>query len=100
MLENKDDRTKWTFLTNHTHVLLLIAQDSNLVLREVGLLIGITERAVQRIVADLEEEGFISREKVGRQNRYKLNLNKPLRHPIEKHCTIGGLLQFIMKSQN
>jgi predicted DNA-binding transcriptional regulator len=89
--------SKWTFLTNHAHVLILLAQDSSMVLREVAIRIGITERAVQRIIADLEEGGFIEREKVGRQNQYRISAKQPLRHPIESHRTIGDLLQMITK---
>src|ERR1700730_8293231 len=57
---------QWTFLTNHGHVLVLLSRNPSLVLREVALRVGITERAVQRIIADLESSGFIEREKVGR----------------------------------
>lgn len=89
--------SKWTFLTNHAHVLILLAQDSSMVLREVAVRIGITERAVQRIIADLEEGGFIEREKVGRQNQYHISVKQPLRHPIESHRTIGDLLHMITK---
>ena len=96
--EAKNLKAKWTFLTNHTHVLLIITQEPELVLREVALKVGITERAVQRIVAELEEEGFVMREREGRRNKYKLNLNKPLRHPIEKHCSIGKLIEFIISN--
>ena len=66
-----------------------------MVLREVAARIGITERAVQRIVADLEEDGFIDREKVGRKNHYRITVTQPLRHPIESHCTIGDLISLI-----
>jgi DNA-binding transcriptional ArsR family regulator len=86
---------RWTFLTNHAHVLILLSQDPSMVLREVALQIGITERAVQRIIADLEEGGFLERERVGRQNHYRILPNKPLRHPIESHRTIGDLLDLI-----
>ncbi len=85
----------WTFLTNHSHVLILLAQDQSVVLREVANRIGITERAVQRIIADLETGGFIEREKIGRQNHYKILIKKPLRHPIESHRTIGDLIELI-----
>lgn len=66
-----------------------------MVLREVALRVGITERAVQRIISDLEEGGFIEREKVGRQNRYSLQTDEFLRHPIERHRTIGDLIDLI-----
>jgi DNA-binding transcriptional ArsR family regulator len=87
---------RWTFLTNHSHVLILLSQDSSLVLRQVASRIGITERAVQRIIADLEEEGFIEREKVGRKNHYRILTDRPLRHPIESHRSIGDLIALMM----
>jgi DNA-binding Lrp family transcriptional regulator len=65
------------------------------VLREVATRVGITERAVQRIVADLEEAGILERERVGRQNHYRVQTNIPLRHPIEAHRTIGDLVGII-----
>lgn len=88
---------RWTFLTNHAHVLAVLHDDSELVLREVAVRVGITERAVQRIIQDLEEEGFIQIEKVGRQNRYQVMTDQPLRHPIESHRNIGDLLGLIAK---
>ena len=86
---------RWTFLTNHAHVLILLNREPDLVLREVASRIGITERAVQKIVHDLKEEGFLKLEKVGRQNHYKVLKSKPLRHAIEAHRKIGELLDFI-----
>lgn len=86
---------RWTFLTNHSHVLILLTRNPSMVLRDVASLVGITERAVQRIIAELEEEGFIEREKVGRQNHYRILEGKTLRHPIESHCTVGDLLHAI-----
>lgn len=85
----------WTFLTNHAHVLILLRANPTAVLREVAASVGITERAVQRIVQELEEEGFLVREKVGRQNRYTINESLPLRHPIEAHRAIGDLIRLI-----
>jgi DNA-binding transcriptional ArsR family regulator len=85
----------WTFLTNHAHVLILLSRDPSMVLRKVAAAIGITERAVQRIIADLEEGGFLEREKVGRQNHYRILVDRPLRHPIEAHRSIGDLLGLI-----
>lgn len=85
----------WTFLTNHSHVLVLLARNSSVVLREVAQQVGITERAVQRIIADLEADGFIDREKIGRQNHYQIRADQSLRHPIESHRTIGDLLALV-----
>ena len=85
----------WTFLTNHSHVLVLLARNPSLVLREVALQVGITERAVQRIIADLEAGGIIEREKIGRQNHYRIRTDQVLRHPIEAHRSIGELLALL-----
>lgn len=86
---------RWTFLTNHAHVLIALHVEPESVLREVALRVGITERAVQRIIQDLEEEGFIRREKVGRKNKYEVLTDESLRHPLESHRTIGDLLRLI-----
>lgn len=83
----------WTFFTNHAHVLVCIAQDPDLRLREVADRVGITERAAQRIVAELEESGYLSHERVGRRNHYQVELDTPLRHPIESHVAIGEILE-------
>jgi hypothetical protein len=88
----------WTFLTNHAHVLILLSRSPSMVLREVALLVGITERAVQRIIADLEHGQFIQREKVGRQNRYRILTERHLRHPVEAHRTIGELIKLIERA--
>lgn len=87
--------TGWTFLTNHAHVLLCIARDPTIKLREVATEVGITERAAQRIVADLVAAGYLSREKTGRRNQYMIHPELPLRHPIEQHREIGALLALI-----
>lgn len=86
---------RWTFLTNHAHVLAVLHSDPEKVLRKVALEVGITERAVQRIIQELEESGYIQRERVGRRNRYRVLTDKPLRHPIEAHRKIGDLLKLI-----
>ncbi len=87
----------WTFLTNHAHVLILLYSEPDLALREVAMRVGITERAVQRIVQDLEDDGYLSHEKVGRKNRYSVATALALRHPIESHRKIGDLLNLIIK---
>ncbi|HQX51993.1 MAG TPA: winged helix-turn-helix domain-containing protein [Planctomycetaceae bacterium] len=86
---------RWTFLTNHSHVLILISRNPDVVLRQVAIRVGITERAVQRIIADLEEAGILEREKVGRQNHYRIIADKPLRHSVESHRTIADLLSLM-----
>jgi DNA-binding MarR family transcriptional regulator len=89
------EATQWTFFTNHAHVMVCLARNGDRPLREVALDIGITERAVQMIVADLEESGFLIRERVGRQNRYSLILDKALRHSLEAHRSIGDVLDVL-----
>jgi predicted transcriptional regulator len=88
---------RWTFLSNHAHVLIALYNDPDLVLREVALKVGITERGVQRIVQDLEDEGFIRRERVGRKNHYQVITDQPLRHPLEAHRNIGDLLRLVSR---
>ena len=89
----------WTFLTNHAHVLVCLADDPTIRLREVAQKVGITERAVQRIVAELRDDGYISVEKSGRRNQYVIHDDKPLRHSIESHCEISGLLDLILEGR-
>jgi DNA-binding MarR family transcriptional regulator len=85
----------WTFLTNHTHVLLVIWRQPDIRLREVSAQVGITERATQRIVHELVEAGFLKIEKSGRQNRYSVTAELPLRHPLERDHTVGELLEIL-----
>jgi predicted ArsR family transcriptional regulator len=84
---------QWTFLSNHGRVLLVIADDPDVRLRDVAQSVGITERAVQMIVADLEEGGYLSRERVGRRNHYVVNADRHFRHPHEADHRIGELLE-------
>jgi len=89
------DGSGWTFLSNHTHVLVCLASDAGQTLREVAGKVGITERAVQRIVAELEQAGVLEREREGRRNRYRIRTEVHLRHPLEAHCRIGSLLELV-----
>ena len=91
-----ESKHSWTFLTNHTHVLLCLSKDPQPPLRRVAQLVGITERSVQRIVADLEGAGYLKREREGRRNRYQIRRGVPLRHPIETHKRIGDLIAMIL----
>jgi DNA-binding transcriptional ArsR family regulator len=93
---NAEPQPGWTFLSNHAHVLLLISRDPEMTLRAVADHIGITERAVQRIVADLETAGYLERERSGRRNRYKIHGEMPLRHPIEAHQNVSALLALMI----
>jgi len=87
--------SSWTFLTNHAHVLLCIARDPGIRLRDVATEVQITERAAQRIVAELVEAGYISRTREGRRNHYEVHGDLPLRHPLEQHNGIGELVELI-----
>ncbi len=88
---------RWTFLTNHAHVLLTIAEDPGMRLRDVAARVGVTERAAQRIVAELLAEGYLTVEKEGRRNRYQVHAGLPLRHPVEGHAEAGALLRLMGK---
>ena len=81
-------RPGWTFLTNHSHVLICLDRDPEMRLRDVALAVGITERATQRIVKELEEAEAIQRQKVGRRNVYVVNKTLNFRHALESHRTI------------
>ncbi|HEY9521855.1 MAG TPA: helix-turn-helix domain-containing protein [Thermopolyspora sp.] len=83
---------RWTFLTNHARVLVEIARDPEVRLRDVALTAGITERAAQAIVADLEAAGYLTRTRVGRRNRYTVDSSRGFRHPAEADFRISGLL--------
>jgi DNA-binding transcriptional ArsR family regulator len=83
---------QWTFLTNHAHVLLCVAENPNALLRDVASQVGITERAAQRIVTELEEAGYLEREREGRRNVYRLDTAMPLRHPLDQNHVIAELL--------
>ena len=85
----------WTFLTNHSHVLICLHRDPDIRLRDVAEQVGITERAVQRIVQELEEAGVITRRREGRRNSYKMHSRGHLRHPLEEHCSVGDLLEMV-----
>ncbi len=85
----------WTFLSNHAHVLLCLTSEDAPRLRDVAARVGITERAVQKIVQDLEREGILTRRRDGRRNAYAFDLDRPLRHPIEAHRSVRALLQLV-----
>ena len=87
-----DQPRSWTFLTNHAHVLLCLAQGDSLTARELSTRIGITERSVQAILADLIADGYLEKTKVGRRNLYAVNPSGRLRHPLESAHTVGELI--------
>lgn len=85
----------WTFLTNHAHVLLEIAAQPDIRVRDIALRVGITERATQRIIAELAQSGYLDVERDGRRNRYRVRRSQPLRHPTERHHKVGELIDFL-----
>ena len=87
----------WTFLSNHAHVLICLAAQSDARLRDVAERVGITERAVQRIVAELVADHYVVIKKIGRRNSYVLDGSLHLRHPVEAHCTVDALIALILK---
>lgn len=86
----------WTFLSNHAHVLLCLARDPDMRLRDVAVAVGITERGTHRIVNELEEAGVISRVREGRRNHYEIDPDVPLRHALESERTVGSLLASLL----
>lgn len=87
---------EWTFLTNHAHILLCLAADPELRVRDLALRVGITERAVQKIIAELEAASILARERDGRRNRYTIHGHLPLRHPVEAHRSLNDLIRAIL----
>lgn len=94
------NQSGWTFLSNHSHVLVCLWRDSGMRMRELAQAVGVTERAIQRIVADLTEAGAISKCKEGRVNHYEVNLDFALRHPLESHATVRDLIGAVASSPN
>lgn len=88
----------WTFLTNHALVLLCIAKDYQARIREIAAQVGITERAVQRIIAELEEAGYLRHIRTGRRNQYEIVSDLSLRHPVDKEQTVGVLLELLSRA--
>ncbi len=84
----------WTFLTNHAHVLLVVRRDPHARLREIADAVGVTERAVQLILGDLEEGGYVERSRVGRRNEYRV-LGGPLRHPLDAGHAVDDVLDVL-----
>ena len=87
------DQGTWTFLTNHSHVLICLTRDPQLRLRDLAEQVGITERAVQGIVNDLEAAGCLRRHREGRRNRYEVVADRPMRHRVERQHVVGDLLR-------
>ncbi len=90
-----DAEPNWTFLTNHAQVLVCIADDPGVRLREIGERVGITERAAHRIVVELAAAGYITRERNGRRNRYTINAHLPMHDRIARERNVGQLLEIL-----
>jgi predicted ArsR family transcriptional regulator len=95
MSSNGDELKTWRFLSNHTQVLLCLHRDPNARFRDIAQSVGITERAAQRIVADLIESGYVESERVGRRNRYRIRTDIAMRHPAQDGHEIGELLELL-----
>ena len=87
--------SSWTFLTNHLHVLVCLARDPELRIRDIADLIGITERATVQILNQLEAAGYLTRTRVGRRNHYTVHGELPLRHPMHNGRQVGEILRVI-----
>ena len=86
---------RWRFVTNHAHVLECVATNPTARLRDVAATVGITERTAAQIVSDLEQAGYLTKTRVGRNNRYEVHDGLPLRHPQHRHHTVGELIRFL-----
>lgn len=89
---------RWDFLTNHAHVLVCVARDPGIRLRDIAAAVGITERAAHRILSELVDEGYVVRERQGRRNRYQVKTELPLRHPMASQHEVGDLLDALIRS--
>jgi DNA-binding transcriptional ArsR family regulator len=89
------NRHTWTFLSNHAHVLIAVAQDPGVRVRDLASAVGITERTVLQILADLEDAGAILRQRIGRRTHYEIDASAALRHPLESHRTVGDLVGIV-----
>ena len=94
---NGDHPASWTFVTNHAAVLLCLARDPGIRMRDVAERVGITERAAQRIVADLAQEGYVSVRRVGRRNVYEVEAGRAMRHRLARHREIGEFLSLMLR---
>jgi predicted ArsR family transcriptional regulator len=96
-MSSRDTARSWHFVTNHTQVLLCISANPQIRLRDIAARVGITERAAQRIVHDLVEEGYVTRVRTGRRNQYAINRERSMRHPAQFGFEIGALLDLLRR---
>jgi DNA-binding MarR family transcriptional regulator len=92
MVSRMSEPATWSFLTNHARVLICIAEDPGIRLREIGEAVGITERAAHRIVGELADAGYVSRRRVGRRNRYTIRSDLPVPDALARNRRVGDLL--------
>jgi DNA-binding transcriptional ArsR family regulator len=97
--DSQASATRWDFLTNHAHVLVCVAHDSGIRLRDIAAAVGITERAAHRILSELVDEGYVLREREGRRNRYQVKPELPLRHPLVQEREVGDLLKVLLRAE-
>ena len=90
---------RWDFLTNHAHVLLCVARDPGVRLRDIAADVGITERAAHRILSELVEEGYVVRSREGRRNHYEIKPELSLRHPLVEGREVGDLLNVLLQRE-
>ena len=94
-MSSLDGEKSWRFLSNHTQVLLCIQRDPDVRFRDIAQMVGITERAAQRIVADLIDSGYVESDRIGRRNHYRVNTDVAMRHPAQEGHDIGELLRLL-----
>ena len=94
-MSSRDGEKSWRFLSNHTQVLLCIQRDPDVRFRDIAQMVGITERAAQRIVADLIDSGYVESDRIGRRNHYRVNTDVAMRHPAQEGHDIGELLRLL-----
>ncbi|GGQ58350.1 helix-turn-helix transcriptional regulator [Streptomyces flaveolus] len=100
MVEVPGSHTGWTFVANHARVLAAIADNPNIRIRDIAAHCRLTERAVQRIIADLERDGYLSHIRDGRTNTYRIQPDKVLRHPAEAGLTVAALLSLLVQDES
>jgi DNA-binding transcriptional ArsR family regulator len=96
--DGSPETARWDFLTNHAHVLVCVAHDPGIRVRDIAAAVGITERAAHGILSQLVDAGYLLREREGRRNRYTVVAGRPLRHPLEQQREVGDLLEVLVGS--
>ncbi|MFI8950200.1 helix-turn-helix transcriptional regulator [Streptomyces sp. NPDC053750] len=99
MVEAPESHSGWTFVTNHARVLAAIADNPSVRIRDIAARCRLTERAVQRIISDLEQDGYLSHTRDGRTNTYRIQPDKVLRHPAEAGLTVASLLSLLVQDE-